>query len=423
MTNKLIRSNSSTLIMGDSGTGKSTLLGTYAEWVWEKYNKVTLYYLSDGGGFGTNVEALIQRGVIWLWKIRTRGTELALETCHKASNGYWPEKWDPQTGESTMGCRLLPPTTTTFTLFCECGQKVKSSDNRTAFQSPTVCPECRKPVTIKLNGIRVEESTARTPGFEQVGAVVYDGLSSMQEWIMQDLALRQAKGEFGSDKTNLGGKVVSGDTPFGTSTMQHYGFSQGRAEQWILNSTSIPGLVASPVWTALENKSTDKETKITVYGPKMAGSAKTDAAPQWFGNCLGTAIEQDSKGRNIYKLYLQEYKNKLDDVPHLCKNRAAPGLLPEYLEDSYDEDGNVTHLKNFNLGTFFDLLDTALVKTQQETDKRLKNAPGIPTGSLGGGETKKVEEEEKKSAVGTTSSSKPIARPSTRVGVRPKART
>ncbi len=64
---KLIRNNSATLIFGDTGTGKSSLLATYAEYVWEKFNKITLLYTTDGGGYPTNVEALIHKGIIWVF--------------------------------------------------------------------------------------------------------------------------------------------------------------------------------------------------------------------------------------------------------------------------------------------------------------------------------------------------------------------
>ena len=84
---QLIRNNSATLIFGDTGTGKSALAGTLAEYIFEKFGKITLYYSVDGGGFPTNVEALVNKGIIWLWKLRSRG--LAFETCARAAQGYW----------------------------------------------------------------------------------------------------------------------------------------------------------------------------------------------------------------------------------------------------------------------------------------------------------------------------------------------
>ena len=99
-----IRNNSATMIFGDTGTGKSSLIATLAEYVWEKHKKVTLLYSTDGGGFGTNVEVLIEQGIIWLWKMRSRG--LAFETVARATQGYWPEEiLVPQTGEVAPECK------------------------------------------------------------------------------------------------------------------------------------------------------------------------------------------------------------------------------------------------------------------------------------------------------------------------------
>ena len=38
---KMIRNNSATLVFGDTGTGKSSLIATYADYVWKRYKKYT----------------------------------------------------------------------------------------------------------------------------------------------------------------------------------------------------------------------------------------------------------------------------------------------------------------------------------------------------------------------------------------------
>lgn len=376
------RSNSPCLIVGDTGTGKTSLIATYADWVYRKFGKSTLYYLADGGGYGSQIEALVEKGIIWVWKMRTRGE--SFETCSRASQGYWPESWDPKTGDSDPSCKLLAPISAQFTLNCMCAKGKITKPIKGALISQRVpCPECKVPINAASPGTTITEEIMRTPGFESIGGVAFDGVSSMQSWILEDLAIRTASGQLEGEKTGLGGKIISGETSFGGNNRAHYGFAQSRGERWLLDSAAIPFLVAPPIWTALEEKSTDKETKITAYGPKLAGSAKTTECPQWVGNCLGTQIIQDEKGRNVYRLNLQEWRDPLDNVPHLCKNRALPGILPPYLEDGYDADGNIIHFKNFNVGTFFDLLDSALDKAMKEADKKYPNAPGIPTGKLG----------------------------------------
>ena len=396
---KLIRNNSATLIFGDTGTGKSSLLATYADYVWEKHRKYTLLYTCDGGGYPTDVEALIQRGVIWVFKLRSRG--VTFETCARASQGWWPEEIkNPITGEVDPGCKLLPPTQTSYTLFCPNGHVVKEATDRKAFATMMLCTECKTNTTIR-NG-RVDAVSVRTPGLEKVGGVCFDGLTSMQAWIMTDLGMRTAAGELKGEETALGGKIASGDMVFGGSNRSHYGQAQLRAEDWILDSTAIPGLVAPPIWTALEQRSTDRDSKLPIYGPKISGSARTSDVPSWVGNCLGTRIYINEKGNKEWRLYLTEYRED-DNVPHLCKTRAHPGTMDEYLADG---DGEPPFTR-FNLGYFFELLDESLAKTMKEAEDKYKDAPGLPESRKIGGGPVPTATATVKTAAATTKAAKP----------------
>ena len=370
---KMIRNNSATLVFGDTGTGKSSLIATYADYVWKRYKKYTLLYTTDGGGYPANVEALIRRGVIWVFKMRTRGQ--AFETIARASQGWWPEKIkSTQTGEVDPGCKLLPPVVTLYTLSCPNGHLVKQASDRRGFSSMIQCQECKTNTTMK-NGI-VKSESVRTPGLENIGGACFDGLSSMQAWIMTDLGQRTAHGELKGEETALGGKIVSGDMTFGGSNRSHYGQAQLRAEDWILDSTAIPDLSVAPLWTALEQRANDRDTKLPVYGPKISGSARTSDVPSWVGNCLCTRIAINEHGKKEWRMYLSEFRED-DNVPHLCKTRAMPGVMPEYLTDSGD-------FSQFNMGHLFDLLDAALEKTMKDAEDEYADAPGLPSGKIGG---------------------------------------
>jgi len=306
--------------------------------------------------------------------------------------------------------KLLPPTTTNFKLYCSCGTLVTTQNNKGVLNRKKPCPsqKCKNVVDLNSLGSKVTEETFRTPGLENA----YDGLSSMQEWIMADMADKSAQGELKGEGSNLGGVIISGEEKIGGNNRAHYGFAQSRGERWILDTTAIPGLVAPPIWTSLEEKSTDKETNITQYGPKLAGSAKTSVAPQWVGNCLGTQVYQDAKHRNIWKLNLTGYRDPVDMIPHLCKNRSMPGLLPDYLEDLYDEDNNIQRFNNFNLGNFFDLLDTALAQVVESAKAKYVNAPGLPSGKIGGnGPAQEVKTTEDNSETMQETTSKASAAP------------
>lgn len=374
--------NSATLIIGSSGSGKSSLLYTLAVYVWETFHLVTLYYSSDGGGFPTQVQALVNRGIIRLWRMRTRSADgLAFETCQRASQGWWPKEINPLTGESAPAVTLVPPVSERFVMRCAQGHIVKVVPFQ-ALLTPTLCPVCKK-LTSKADMV-VERSTHRTRGFEQVGAAVYDGISSMCSWMLQDMSKRT---DLGGEKSRLGGSIASGDLAWNENNRAQVGFAQNRAEELALNSLGVPGLVVPPVWTALVHETSD-EGGLQVRGPMIAGQAKTSVAPQWFGNCLETVVVQEGP-RKYRRLNLAEYVDS-SGVRHLCKTRAVPKSLPAYLQDEDNDDPASATFDQFNLGTFHRLLDEALKKAEQEIQARFPDAPGLPSGTVQYGDVSEV---------------------------------
>ncbi len=368
-----MRNNSCTLVMGDSGSGKTSLIADFAKWNFEKTGKTTLFYAVDGGADIEAIRQLVDLGIIWAWNMRTRGE--SFDTCAKASKGYWPKEWNASTGKAARICDMVQPISQEFTLYCPKEHVVKRSNSRSVFNNSSQCKICKVPIGMKTKDSRVAMETKITPGFENVGAVAYDGLSSMQDWVMEDLADMTARGVLVGETTALGGKVLSGDDSFGSNNRSHYGFAQIQAQKWILASTAIPFLVAPPIWTALETRGSDDQTKLPVYGPQVAGRAKTDKVPSWVGNCLGTQIRESKEGKRFHRLWLTEYK-EIDKIPHLCKTRALPGSMPDYLDDEV----GFPH-SGFSLGVFFDKLEAAT----EEASKNLKLSrplPQKPTGKI-----------------------------------------
>ena len=281
---------------------------------------------------------------------------------------------NPATGESGPSCSLAEPIKATYTMLCPKGHVVISKPLVKSLGS-VVCPTCNVQTSIRNGSVTVESKT--TPGFEQVGARCYDSLTSMNFWIMGDLAHRVGCGDLAGEKTSLGGQIFDGDMSFGGNNRSHYGFAQIRAQEWLSESTAIPGLVAPPVWTALELRADDEKTDLPIYGPKIAGNAKTSEVPSWVGNCLGTRTWKED-GKDVFKLHLKEYRDS-DNIPHLCKVRAIPGILPDFLAD--DPDG--PPFIQFNLGYLFKLLDDAGEKALKDAKEKYPDAPGLPTGIIG----------------------------------------
>ena len=161
-----------TMIMWDSGSGKSSLLATLAEWGWKKHKKVSLLYSTDGGGFPSKLDALIRAGIIRVWKLNTRGE--AFESCSRACQGFWPVEFtDPLAGETPPGVRLVPSIVTTYTLHCsKCDAGVLDRPNRRDFSNITQCPECSSRVNSKTG--YVTEKTVVSKFFNDVGIVMFE---------------------------------------------------------------------------------------------------------------------------------------------------------------------------------------------------------------------------------------------------------
>src|SRR5665213_3449111 len=316
-TGKVTHVNSATLIMGVTGSGKSALLATLARYLWKTYKRVTVIHSTDGGGIPTQVQALMEAGIIWLYRLRTRDLadgSLSFETCYRATQGWLPRTVNRATGETTPGCEMVPPITEAYAMHCPQGHLVKT----VPFQSmltPSLCPTC-KVLTDKSNA-KVAKTSHPTKGFEQIGAICFDGLTSMLSWMMSDMGQRAGRLELKGEEGAIGGKIRSGDMNFGGSSRSHYGFAQSRAEELVLNSLSIPGLMVPPVFTALTLE-TDDDADLRIRGPKLAGKAKTDEAGAWFGNTLETLVLKNDKDQRVFRLQLSEF---IDDqaVRHLCK--------------------------------------------------------------------------------------------------------
>lgn len=377
----LAKINSSTLIIGGTGSGKSTLLATAAEYVWETFGHVSVLCSSDPGGFPDKLKALINLGIIWAWRMQTRGLEYSFETAQLAARGYLPAQIDPKTGITPKGVKLVPPVVHYYVEHCgSCGQVAKRVTVQKLLGKGT-CPHCQKSLE-GSNRVVVEQQ--QTPGFERVGARFFDGLTSISDWYMQDMSHRK---ELGGEEGSLGGKITSGDLVWRSNNRAQVGFAQNRVHELVLSSLEIPNLDIMPIWTAIANETSDAGG-LTIIGPKFAGDAKTEIGPSWFGNCFEARLETNERGQKVRTLYLSEFIDA-NNRRHLLKHRGDPRFMPEKLEDPpYSDLQKPTEIcVDFHLGRVFRLLDESMIKTQAEMEARYPDAPGlasVPT-AFGGG--------------------------------------
>jgi hypothetical protein len=374
--------DTATLLMGPTGSGKTSLIDTFARWLWKKYKKTTLLYSVDPGGVGAGIKALVPRGIVRVWKVGNR-IEVP-ETLSLATMGYWPAEINPETGEASANVDLVSPVLETWTMYCPQGHVVAEARYHSLLgKTAKKCPKCGGMCQLSTPGVKVTSRSEVTPGFEDVGAVAYDGLTSMSEWIME---YQEKCGITGKNGVSAAGKVItSGGLKWGSADRPHYGFAQGRAIEWVKNSIKIPFLWAEPLFTCHEMKG-DDEAQLSFYGPKLAGKALAGSFGGKIGNCLGTAAAKDEDGNTVWRLYVQPWSAE-DNVPHACKNRAkARSVWAEVAPNGYLQDSPGEEFSKFNLGFFYDHLNAALDEEKRKALEEFADAPGLPTGVVGTGE-------------------------------------
>jgi hypothetical protein len=356
-----------TLILGVPGAGKTSLLATFARYLWETYQKVLLLYSWDGGAIPTDLQKLMRQGLIRFWRARTRSAEgLGIETLYQATKGYWPREIDPETGETSPGVDLVPPVTTLYTIACRKTGEILATLPTRGVITPTYCAGCK---TLHPQAeLNIAETVKRTPGFEMVGGVAYDGLTSMTNEVLSFMDHARGAGQVGGEKSAFGGVVVSGSIKLGGTNRADIGLGQSRGREFVNNSLSIPYLVEGPVFTALAMEATD-EGGLPIVGAKLPGRAATDEASSWFGNVFEMGKTADEAGKDHFTLFLHPFTDA-QNRRHLLKTSSSPTGLPAMLIDPLGAPW-----AQANLGRVFQLLDQDLQRALAEHD--IPGAPGL----------------------------------------------
>lgn len=222
----------STLVLyGPTGSRKTSQLGEFAKYIYEKTGKKTRLISMDGGGWGP-IQDLINVGIIDAWRIVEE--EWPKVAIIKASRGMWPDKI--------------------------------------------------------VNGLRVGKATEPMPAnrrtaLKDVGAYAVEGWTSIANALMRDAVTKGQKinEDVVSKFTEVESDFGAGES-FGAPSRGHYGFAQNLILDIIRNFSALP--VERVAYTALEGKGEDKLTKALTYGPQVAGNAITASIPQYVGDCL-----------------------------------------------------------------------------------------------------------------------------------------
>lgn len=374
------QASSVTGIYGLTGAGKTNLACTAAEYAWEKYQAATLFYAADLGGFGNKALSLIKLGILKVWYVRNH--LLPFETMELATMGWWPESMlDQFTGMTLPDVKLIAPYRMTYSMVCKNGHVAATHDTHRAIEAVSVvCSGCGELVTVS-SCLRIDKTRIRSKGFKHVGLRIYDSFSALNEWGLQDLSTKSALGQVGSVLSSADA-LSEGQFKFGTSSISQFGFQQNRNPSWIANIRAIPDQKVPAIATFLveQSKGDDESGGQPMFGPKIAGNARTSTVPQWLGNCLYAAKEPSlaAGGDLRYRLWFTTHVDPRDSraIPYVAKHRGEPLGMPNegYLEDNGQPD---QAWDRCSMKVFFKLLDDQQAKLEARDKAKYPDAPGI----------------------------------------------
>lgn len=375
-------------LYGISGTGKSSLADTAAEHCYETYGKITLCYAADLGGFGNKRLTLIRRGILRVYDPRNHVNPF--ETMELISLGAFPiELVDPERGQADPRVPLVLPRRLIYTMRCPQGHVAATFENEATLNATSVaCPTCQI-VTNLGNAQTVEKAIVRHRLFKDVGLRIYDSMTALNEWGMDDLQHQSAKGTLptGTSGGSLLGSadaLRSGQFVFGSSSVSQYGFLQNRTYGWLNNIKAIPDQVMPAIATFMveQSKGNDESGGDLLLGPKISGNARTAALCGWLGHLLHATKEPNDTGEMRHRLWLVNHYDARDPrrIPYVAKHRGTPLGMPDFLEDAPGAEPWST----CSLKTFFQKLHEQQIALERDAALKYPDAPGMWTGEIEG---------------------------------------
>ena len=168
-----------------------------------------------------------------------------------------------------------------------------------------------------------------------VGVFAFEGITAFADCLLKELANKAAAG------VNIGGggafNFKDGDLTVGSNNMGHYSQVQSAitsavsASQWLLPDDAFV------IWTAMARRGED-ENSMNVLGPQAAGKALTPDLPRWFQYTFRVSADPTDDGRVIHRLYMDDHKDKMLRGAKGLGNSRLPldvpkaKLLPPFIE-------------------------------------------------------------------------------------------
>ncbi len=302
-------------IYGPSGVGKTSLVGTFVTGLYRATGKRARLYNRDGGV--ASIGYLQTAGALDLWDMGE--VSYPFEALLEASQGAWPaDTTDPTS-------KLEPPTLVRYIAECEVDKK-RVYDEPTQKSMTVQCPVCKAILQVRARRVH---NPANDLTKNNIGVVVFEGLTGFSDSLMSNMSDRSAKGEkIGED---VAVRFKDNQLDVGGVSRSAYGIAQRRMQRAVEASRNIPG-VDYVIWTAHKDRGEDDIKRTPVFGPKMAGHAATDDAPRWFGPCFSattvpTANGKDPERRLYLSNYFETWNQITSSVEHICNSRIPTSVL------------------------------------------------------------------------------------------------
>lgn len=311
-------------VYGDSGTCKTSLLGTFLTGMHRANGKKARLYNNDGGVDSIDYHRIAGR----LDVVEMGAYPFPFEVLLDMSRGYWPV--DPADPASP----LIAPTLVRWVAHCEpCDTRAFDQDKASQLTAP--CPKCKAVLPVRPRQVY---NPANDLKGKNIGALLYEGMTGFAERFMDRMSEVYA-----NDQGKIGGetpvKFKDGQLGIGGTTQSAYGIAQRRVKSAVDNTRLIPA-VDYVLWTA--HKDRGEDNRRPVFGPRTVGTAAISEAPRWFGQCFAVTNWLLKDGKVERRVYLQNYREDFNpitkDIEHICNSRVPPhvmnGLAPYYVFDA-----------------------------------------------------------------------------------------
>lgn len=315
-------------VWGASHSGKTSLLDTFARGLHTERGKRTRLYSAESAQKGP-IEGSIAKGIVEAWWIDNAAHPF--ERIVDATSGGWPEDADDPKSP------VIPAFLYRYVAKCSHCQTLVYQGDKAPQVVPTACPKCKQPVSLK-----VMREVNEKNGIANVGAVLYEGMTAFGEMLMDNMTARSAKGDkIGED---VAVRFQDGTANIASASRSSYGIAQRRVKQAVQESRHLP--VDYVIWTATKEKGEDSDRRVSIFGPKLPGSAATPDVPRWFGPCLGAVLVppqgQKKAERRLYlTTYFETWNSFTSGIENVCGSRIPPSQLkgvPDYYEFKEDDD-------------------------------------------------------------------------------------